>query len=226
GLEIVEATDLAPQTEFQVFRATAESGGKVRGLNVKGAADRFSRKGLDDLAEYVKRFNARGLAWVKVEANKLTSPIEKFLPAAAQQALRERLAAAPGDLLLFVADKEDVVCQALGQLRTHLATTLKLYDPDKPEYKITWVVDFPAFLWDEEEQRWAANHHPFTSPMDEDLDKLESAPGEVRAKAYDLVINGYECAGGSIRIHSPEVQAHVFARLGMTPEQARQRFGF
>src|SRR5262249_35939221 len=100
------------------------------------------------------------------------------------------------------------------------------YDPDKLEYRITWVVDFPSFLWDEEEQRWAANHHPFTAPRDEDLDKLESAPGEVRAKAYDLVINGYECAGGSIRIHSPEVQARMFARLGMSPEQARQRFGF
>src|SRR5262249_16743082 len=143
-----------------------------------------------------------------------------------QQVLRQRLAAAPGDLLLFVADKEEVVCQALGNLRAHLATMLKLFDPTKPDFKIAWVIDFPSFVWDEEEKRWAANHHPFTAPMDEDLDKLESDPGSVRAKAYDLVINGYECGGGSIRIYNPEVQSRLFAVLGMTPEQARQRFGF
>src|SRR5262249_44823558 len=142
------------------------------------------------------------------------------------QALRARFAVAPGDLLLLMADKEDVVCQALGNLRSHLATVLKLYDPDKPDYKIAWVIDFPSFIWDAEEQRWVANHHPFTAPMDEHLDGLESDPGSVRAKAYDLVINGYECGGGSIRIHNPELQGRIFARLGMTPEQARQRFGF
>ena len=131
-----------------------------------------------------------------------------------------------GDLLLFVADKEDVVCQALGTLRTHLANVLQLFDPTKPDFKIAWVIDFPSFIWDDEEKRWAANHHPFTAPRDEDLPKLESDPGKVRAKAYDLVINGYECAGGSIRIHDPEVQSRLFAALGMTPEQAQARFGF
>jgi aspartyl-tRNA synthetase len=211
-----------------VFRGTVESGGKVRALNAKGAAEKFSRKGLDELAEFVKRYGAKGLAWIKVEgeADKFTSPIEKFLPAPVQQELRTRLSAAAGDLLLFVADKEDTVCQALGALRQHLATQLKLFDPTKPIYKIAWVYDFPSFIWDEEEKRWAANHHPFTAPMDEDLAKLESDPGSVRAKAYDLVINGYECGGGSIRIHNPEVQARLFAVLGMTPEQAKQRFGF
>jgi aspartyl-tRNA synthetase len=134
--------------------------------------------------------------------------------------------AEPGDLLVFVADTEDIVCQALGNLRAHLATTLKLYDASQRQYKIAWVIDFPSFIWDAEEKRWAANHHPFTAPLDEDLAKLETAPGEVRAKAYDLVINGYECAGGSIRIHDPELQSRVFAVLGMTPEQARHRFGF
>jgi aspartyl-tRNA synthetase len=129
-------------------------------------------------------------------------------------------------VLVLVADKEDVVCQALGNLRTHLAASLGMYDPAKPDFKIAWVIDFPSFIWDEEEKRWAANHHPFTAPMDEDLSKLESDPHSVRAKAYDLVINGYECAGGSIRIHSPDMQSRVFAVLGMTPEQARQRFGF
>jgi aspartyl-tRNA synthetase len=237
GLEIQELSDLAAQTEFSVFRGALEAGGKVRALNVKGAADKFSRKGLDELAEVVKRFKAKGLAWLKVEAEKLNGPIEKFLPPAVQQGLRQRLGAQPGDLLLFVADSEDVVCQALGNLRAHLAAVLKLYDPDRPDYKIAWVCDFPSFLWDEEEKRWVANHHPFTAPMDEYLPVLRAATeadltdhnsplARVKAKAYDLVINGYECGGGSIRIHNPEVQASLFRVLGMSPEQARQRFGF
>src|SRR5262249_44007642 len=155
GLEIVELTDWAAQTEFKVFQNTLASGGKVRGLNVKGAVDKFTRKMLDDLTPFVQRYGAKGAAWAKVEADKLTSPIEKFLPAAAQQALRQRLAAEAGDLLVFVADTEDVVCQALGTLRTHLATTLKLFDPLKPEFKIAWIVDFPSFIWDKDEKRWA-----------------------------------------------------------------------
>jgi aspartyl-tRNA synthetase len=226
GMEIVDIGDLAARTEFRVFRDTVARGDKVRGLNARGAADKFSRKELDNLAEHAKRYGAMGLAWVKVEADKLTSPIEKFLPAPVQQELRQRLGAGPGDLLLFVADKEAVVCQALGNLRTHLAALLKLYDPAKKEFAIAWIVDFPLFIWDPDEGRWAANHHPFTAPVDEDLPKLESDPGSVRAKAYDLVINGDEAGGGSIRIHSPEVQEKVFKVLGMTPEQARQRFGF
>jgi aspartyl-tRNA synthetase len=237
GLEIHDLGDLAAQTEFSVFRGALEAGGKVRALNAKGAADKFSRKGLDELAEVVKRYRAKGLAWLKVEAEKLSGPIEKFLPAPVQQSLRQRLGAEPGDLLLFVADSEDVVCQALGNLRAHLATVLKLYDPDRPDYKIAWVCDFPSFLWDEEEKRWVANHHPFTAPMDEYLPVLENATeadltnhdsplAKVKAKAYDLVINGYECGGGSIRIHNPDVQAALFRVLGMSPEQARQRFGF
>jgi aspartyl-tRNA synthetase len=226
GLEIADLSDLAAQTEFQVFRSTVEAGGKVRGLNATSAAEKFSRKGLDELGEQVKRSGAKGLAWIKVEAEKFTSPIEKFLPQGVQQGLRERLAAKAGDLLLLVADKEDVVCQALGNLRLHLANTLKLIDPEKLDYKVAWVIDFPSFVFDEEEKRWAANHHPFTAPMDEDLAKLESGPGSVRAKAYDLVINGYEIGGGSIRIHNPEVQQRVFSVLGMSPEQARNRFGF
>jgi aspartyl-tRNA synthetase len=178
------------------------------------------------LAEYVKQFNAKGLAWVKVEAEKLTSPIEKFLPAASQKALRERLGANAGDLLLFVADTEDTACQALGNLRNELARRLGLVDPGKADFKIAWVVDFPSFTWDAEENRWAANHHPFTAPRDEDLQFLETDPGKVRAKAYDLVINGYEAGGGSIRIHTPEVQSRVFSVLGLDKEQAQAKFGF
>ena len=193
----------------------------MRALNANGAADKFSRKQIDELAEIVKRYGGKGCAWVKVEAEKFTGGIEKFLAPPIQQQLRERLNAKPGDLLLFVADKEDVVCQGLGTLRTHLASVLKLYDPNALDYKIAWVFDFPSFIWDDEEKRWAANHHPFTAPMDEDLDKLESDPGSVKAKAYDLVINGYECGGGSIRIHNPEVQSRLFKVLGMTDEQAK-----
>jgi len=226
GLEIVELSDLAAQTEFKAFQGVVGSGGKLRGLCAKKAADKFSRKGLDELEQVVKRYGAKGLAWIKVEADKFTSPIEKFLPVAVQQALRQRLNAEAGDLLLLVADKEDVVCQALGNLRLHLASALQLFDPARKDFKIAWVIDFPLFTLDEEEKRWAANHHPFTAPMDEDLAKLESDTGHVRAKAYDLVINGDECGGGSIRIHSPDVQSRIFAVLGMSPEQARQRFGF
>src|SRR5262249_38660849 len=161
----------------------------VRAINARGAVEKFTRKNLDDLTPFVQRLGAKGVAWIKVEAEKFTSPIEKFLPAGVQQALRQRLGAEAGDLLLIVADKEEVACQPLGTLRQHLAGVLKLIDPAKPEYKLAWVVDFPSFIWDEEEKRWAANHHPFTAPRDEDLPKLESDPGRVRAKAYDLVLN-------------------------------------
>jgi aspartyl-tRNA synthetase len=227
GLEIVDLGDVAAQTEFKVFQETIAAGGKVRGLNAKGAAGKFTRKMLDELTPFAQGCGAKGIAWVKVETdNKLTSPIAKFLPAPAQDAFRSRMQAEPGDLLLIVADTEDVVTRTLGTLRPQLATQLKLYDPTRPDFRVAWVIDFPSFLWDEEEKRWAANHHPFTAPMDEDLPKLESEPASVRAKAYDLVINGYEIGGGSIRIHNPEVQSRLFAVLGMTPEQARQRFGF
>jgi aspartyl-tRNA synthetase len=262
GMEIVDCGDIVPQTEFKVFLDAIAAGGKVRALNAKAAADKFTRKGLDELTEHAKRYGAKGLAWIKVEAEKFNAPIEKFLPAPAQQALRQKLGAEAGDLLLFVADTEEVVCNALGALRTHLAAALKLYvnwwdelarveeeiresehkakggkNPGaakpmpafemKPEYfNLLWVVDFPSFMFDPEEKRWVANHHPFTAPRDEDIPHLESDPGKVKAKAYDLVMNGYEVGGGSIRIHSPEVQSRVFKTLGMDEENARSRFGF
>jgi aspartyl-tRNA synthetase len=226
GMEIVDIGDLAAQAEFKVFRDALASGGKVRGLNAKATAERLSRKAIEQLTQHVQTFHAKGLAWFKVESDKLVSPIEKFFPAAVQQALRQRLQAEPGDLLFFVADSEDIVCQSLCNLRTQLATTLELYDPSKPDYKLAWVVDFPMFTWDKEDNRWAANHHPFTAPRDEDLSRLETDPAAVQAQAYDLVINGDECGGGSIRIHDPDVQSRVFSMLGMTMEQAQQRFGF
>ncbi len=240
GLEIVDISDLAGQSEFKVFRDVVGAGNVVRALNAKAAAEKFSNTDLKPggkLAEFVAGYGAKGLAWMKVEADKFTGSIEKFFPPTIQQGLRQRLDAAPGDLLLFVAGKEDVVSQALGALRVQLAGQLKLYDPTKPEFKIAWIVDFPSFLWDEEEKRWVANHHPFTAPTDEgvqvlrnatedDLRRADSPLGKVTAKAYDLVINGYECGGGSIRIHDPEVQGHLFRALGMSPEQAQARFGF
>lgn len=240
GLEITDIGDLAGQSEFKVFRDVLAAGGVVRAINAKGAADRFSNTELKPggkLAEFVAYYGAKGLAWMKVEADKFTGSIEKFFAPAVQQGLRQRLDAQPGDLLLFVADKEEVVSQALGALRGQLAHTLKLVDPTKPEFKVAWVVDFPSFMWDEEEKRWVANHHPFTAPQDpyldilrnateEDLRRPDSPLAKVKAKAYDLVLNGYEVGGGSIRIHDPEVQGHLFRALGMSPEQAQERFGF
>ena len=236
GLEIVDIGDIAAQTEFSVFRDALSAGGRVRALNASGAG-KFTRKQIDELPEVVKRAGGKGCAWTRVEAEKFSGGIEKFLTAAIQQRLGERLGAKAGDLLLFVADSEDVVCQSLGTLRQHLAAQLGLLEAVRGDFRIAWIIDFPSFIWDAEEKRWAANHHPFTSPQDAYLDMLREAtendlrnPGSrlaaVKAKAYDLVINGYECAGGSIRIHNPDVQGHVFRALGMTPEQARERFGF
>ena len=174
---------------------------------------------------------------MKVETDTFTGPNAKFLPATLQQTLRQRLGAAAGDLLLLVADQQEVVCKSLGQLRVEIAGPAGLGSQDRRQYAIAWIVDFPSFFWDDEEKRWMANHHPFTSPHDQYLEMLrelkdeelvdpKSRLAQVKAKAYDLVINGYEAGGGSIRIHNPEVQAQVFRVLGMSPEQARQRFGF
>jgi aspartyl-tRNA synthetase len=229
GMEIIDIGPVAKQTSFKVFLDVLEKGGCVRGLNAKGAADKFSNTELKPggkFSEFLAGYGAKGLAWLKVDGGKLTSSIEKFFPPAAQEELKRAMNAKDGDVLLFVADKEDVVSQALGALRQNLAAQLKLYDNAKPEFKVAWVVDFPSFIWDADEKRWAANHHPFTAPQDADLPLLESDPGKVMAKAYDLIINGYECGGGSIRIHNPEVQARMFRALGMTDEQAKQRFGF
>jgi len=229
GMEIVDVSAVAGQSEFKVFKDVLAAGGVVRGLTAKKAADKFSNTDLKPggkLSEFVSQYGAKGLAWMKVETDKLTGSIEKFFPAPVQQELRRVMGAESGDLLLFVADKESVVCDALGALRGHLALQLKLYDPNAKVFKIFWVVDFPSFMWDGEEKRWVALHHPFTAPRDEDLSFLESDPGRVKAKAYDLVMNGYEVGGGSIRIHSPDVQSRVFKMLGMADEDARARFGF
>ncbi len=249
GLKIINVSDLAAQTEFKSFREALESGGEVRALNAKRVANdpRFSRNKLKQLPQQVEGFTAKELILAKVEVDKLTW-ID--LPAGVQQALRERMDAEPGDVLLFVAGSKGVVHQSLDNLRAFLAGPLegvedwwvrkaRLEEEARKErrqpepfaflpndFQLAWVIDFRLFTRDEEEKRWVANHHPFTAPMDEDLALLESDPGKVRAKAYDLVLNGYEVGGGSIRIHNPEVQQRVFSVLGMSSEQARQRFGF
>ncbi|MGF1581373.1 MAG: aspartate--tRNA ligase [Gemmataceae bacterium] len=225
-MEIIDIAEIAEKCDFGVFKDTIANGGKVRGLAVKGAAEKYSRKQLKELETYASGHNAKGLAWMKVEADAINAPIAKFFSEELQEELRTKMVAEPGDLLLFVADREAIVCQALGALRTHLALQLGLYDPDAPVYKMAWIVDFPLFFWDEEEERWFSNHHPFTAPRDEDIDKLESDPGLVRAKAYDLAINGDECAGGSIRIHTPEIQQRIFNVLGIDAEMAKGKFGF
>lgn len=224
GLELQDVSDLVKNSGFKVFRNAVEEGGSVRAINAKGAGASFSRKQIDALGEVVKTYNARGLAWIVVEENGLKSPVSKFLKEEECKALLERLGAEPGDLLLFVADKDEIVCDALGHLRLELGEKLKLIDHDR--YDLLWVTEFPLFEYSREENRWVATHHPFTSPMDEDLEHLDVNPGKLRSKAYDIVINGYEAGGGSIRIHDQEVQKKIFNIIGFTDEQAKERFGF
>lgn len=223
GMELCDLTDLVKTSGFKVFADTAAKGGIVKGINAKGCA-RFSRKEIDDLTEYVKIYGAKGLAYVKIENNEWHSPIAKFFTPEEIAAMNSAFGAEEGDLLFFVADKPKVVNDSLGKLRNHLASILKLTSKD--DYRFVWVTDFPLLEWDEDEQRWAAVHHPFTAPMDEDLPYIESDPGRCRAKAYDLVLNGNEIGGGSIRIHQEQVQSLMFKLLGLSEESARSKFGF
>jgi aspartyl-tRNA synthetase len=225
GVELKDLADLAAQSEFKVFRQALDSGGRVRGLCAPGGAERYSRNDLEkEMTEFAKGFGAKGLVWLKVEAENLAGPTAKFFPAPVQAQLRERFEAKPGDLILIVADTENVTSQALANLRARLGAELKLYDPKSFHY--SWVVRFPLLHWDDEEKRYVAEHHPFTMPLPEDLPLLDIDPGKVRAQAYDLVINGEEAAGGTIRCHDPKIQSKIFALLGLTPEQAEEKFGF
>jgi aspartyl-tRNA synthetase len=226
GMELVDCTDLAAKAKFRVFKGVADAGGFVRGINVKGAADKYSRRLIDQMTEYVQQdFGAKGLAWFKMDATgKLAAPIAKNFSEDLLAEFADRLQAEPGDLLLLVADQWEVTCKALAGLRKRLGAELALYDPQ--EMHFSWVVEFPMFDFDEEEQRWNAMHHPFTAPRPQDLDKLESDPGAARAVAYDLIINGAEAGGGTIRIHDQQTQGKVFGLLGMTAESAKERFGF
>jgi aspartyl-tRNA synthetase len=225
GLELVDCTDLAAKSDFRVFSSVAASGGRVRAINAKKGGEHYSRRGIDALTEYVAAFGAKGLAWFKVEADgTLQSTIAKNFKPELLKELGTRLKAEPSDLLLFVADSWKVTCKALYALRQKIGAEMKLYDPKTMNF--SWVVEFPMFDYDDEENRWVAMHHPFTSPRDQDFAILESDPGKCRAKAYDLVINGSEAGGGTIRIHDPTVQQTVFSLLGIDEKSAEERFGF
>ncbi len=225
GLEIVDLTSIAGESDFRVFRAAVEAGGRVRGIRVPGVAERFSRKDLDTLTAVAMEGGAKGLVWLKVEAEGgWAGPVAKNLVGPVGDALQKKLAVEPGDLVLIVADSFDVTCKALHMLRKRLGVELKLYDPDAMHF--SWVVDFPMFARDAESGGWASMHHPFTAPRPADLGMLESDPAACRAVAYDLVINGSEAGGGTIRIHDGATQEKVFSLLGISPELARERFGF
>jgi aspartyl-tRNA synthetase len=224
GLELVDLTPIAGESDFRVFRGAVETAGRVRGIRVPGAAAKFSRKDLDDLTAIAVEGGAKGLVWLKVEADgSFAGPVAKNLASVAE-ALKAKLGCEPGDLALIVADSFDVTCKALHMLRKRLGATLGLYDPDAMHY--SWVVDFPMFAKDTESGGWASMHHPFTAPRPADLELLDTDPAACRAVAYDLVINGSEAGGGTIRIHDGGTQEKVFKLLGITPEVARERFGF
>ena len=223
GMEISDITDLARESEFKVFRGTAEAGGEVRGFCVPGGS-KLPRRGLDGLTEFVREYGAKGLAWFRVEADQLNSPIAKFFSAEQQAAMRERLSANAGDLLFFVADQSKVVSTALSELRQEVARRLDLIPKDA--FRLCWVLDFPLLEYNDEEKRYESLHHPFTSPRDEDISALEERPLEVRAKAHDIILNGVELGGGSIRIHTPELQQRVFRLLNISEADAEKKFGF
>ncbi|WP_017797132.1 aspartate--tRNA ligase [Oceanobacillus kimchii] len=224
GLELIHVSDLVASSGFKVFSQAVDNGGKVALLNIKGKADNYSRKDIDKLTEYVKVYDAKGLAWLKAEESELKGPIAKFLSEEEVTGIRERADVEQGDLLLFVADKTNVVYDSLGALRLHLGKELDLIDESK--FHFLWVTDWPLLEYDEGLGRYFAAHHPFTSPVEEDIDKLESNPASVRANAYDLVLNGFELGGGSIRIHQKEQQDQMFNVLGFSEEEARNQFGF
>ncbi len=225
GLELVDIAEIAAACGFGVFKSTIEKGGRVRGLKVDQAAEKYSRKNIDELTEFVKNYGAQGLAFFRVKsASELDSPIAKFFSADDQARIIAKLQAKPGDLLFFVADTPKVTSAALAALRSRLGKELNLYDPR--EISAAWVLDFPMYAWNEEEKRWEAEHHPFCQPVDEDIPLFDTDPGKIRAQSYDLICNGYEAASGSVRIHDPAVQQRVFNFIGITPEDAETRFGF
>ncbi len=224
GLELTDLTAVFKNSKFAVFQNAIAAGGSIRAVNAKGASASFSRKELDALGEFVKTYRAKGLTWMNDKAEGLASPVLKFLTEDEIAAVRKAAGFEQGDVLFIVADVDKTVFASLGALRLKLAEKLDLIPEGK--FNLLWVTGFPLLEWSEEEQRYSAMHHPFTSPMDEDLNKLETDPGSVRAKAYDIVLNGVEIGGGSIRIHSQELQKRMFRALGFTDEQAQYRFGF
>ena len=224
GMELIDLTDCVKNSGFAVFANAVKNGGSVRCINVKGGSHCYSRKEIDAEGEFVKTYHAKGLAWMNYKEDGIQSPVLKFLSAEEVASIESKACFEKGDLLFIVADQNPVVWASLGALRLKVANKLKLIPENT--YALLWVVEFPQFEWSEEEGRFMAMHHPFTSPMDEDIDLIENDPGAVRAKAYDIVLNGNEIGGGSIRIHSAELQKRMFKALGFTEEAAQLRFGF
>ncbi len=224
GFELKNLSNVVKDCSFRVFKGAIDDGGSVRGINVKGGAARFSRKEIDSLGEFVKTYRAKGLAWSKNADGEISSSYAKFLTPEENEAIYKALDFEKGDLCFIVADKDNVVFDALGALRCEVAKRMGLCDP--MDFKLLWITEFPLFEYDEEEGRYYSKHHPFTSPMDEDLPLMDTDPSKVRGKAYDIVINGMEAGGGSIRIHSPEIQWKMFDTLGLTKEEAEEKFGF
>jgi len=223
GMELKDLSDILRESEFNVFKNALKNGGSIRGINVKGATS-MTRKQLDELVEFAKNFGAKGLLWMQVLEGEVKSPATKFLTEGELNKILERLEAEVGDLLLIVADKDEVVFDTLGHLRVEMAKRFNLIDESK--YEFVWVVDFPLLEYDEEEKRYVAKHHPFTSPKDEDIDLLEKEPLKVKAKLYDIILNGIEIGGGGIRISDTELQKRMFKVLGFSEEEAWKEFGF
>lgn len=224
GMELKNVSDIVENCDFKVFSGAVSSGGSVRAIVVKGGEEFYSRKKIDKLESFVKDFKAKGLAWAKIKEDEIQSPILKFIGDDVMKSIIERVDGEVGDLILFVADKNDVVFAALGNLRNHIADEMDLIPKDV--IAPLWIVEFPLFEYDDEEERYVAKHHPFTAPMDEDIDKIETDPANCRAKAYDIVMNGDEMGGGSIRIHDGKIQKKMFKALGFTEEEAQDKFGF
>lgn len=225
GLELVNLNETVKDVDFMVFKSALEANGYVKGINVKGQANNFSRKAIDKLTDVVKTYKAKGLAWLKVKNGKGEGPIAKFFNDEQMDRLLTAMDASDDDLLLFVSDvKYDVVCSSLAALRNHLGKELKLYDPN--EFAYLWVVDFPMFEFDEETNRYYAVHHPFTRPKEEDIDKIENDPAHCLADAYDIVLNGFELGGGSQRIYEQDLQERAFKALGFTQERIESQFGW
>ena len=224
GMELVDVTEAVKDSEFVVFKGAIENGGSVRGINAKGQGS-MPRKKIDKLVSFAKDFGAKGLAYIAIqEDGTVKSSFTKFMTEEETQNLIQTMNGENGDLLLFAADKNKVVWDVLGNLRLELARQMELLD--KNEYKFLWITEFPLLEWSEEQNRFTAMHHPFTMPMEEDLQYIDSDPGRVRAKAYDITLNGNEIGGGSIRIHQNEIQEKMFEVLGFTKEQAYSQFGF
>lgn len=224
GFELTDIAEIVKDCDFKVFTEAIEKGGRVKAINITGGADKFTRKEIDKLAESIKAYGAKGLAWLKLANGEISSPVAKFFDDARKTAILEAMQAKDGDLILIVADKASVVFDSLGFLRRHIADRLGLLDDSV--FDFIWVTDFPLFEYDEEEGRYTAMHHPFTQPRVEDVDLLDTEPAKVKAQAYDIVLNGVEVGGGSIRIHDGNLQKRMFKALGISDEDAHEKFGF